>query len=554
MALARLSQSKYFPRFLSGAGEKFPPAEPSNAFAYLPLLKIAPLISIVMPVFNSRWLKEAAASVLGQSYRNFELILVDDASSLPMTLEALAALEPEPKIRIIRNPQNLGISGATNAGIAAALGEYVAFMDHDDLIHPDALACFARTLNDGCDDDVFYTNEMSINSAGVITGKILKGAPSMDLLLSCNAVNHFCIMKKESLLKIGLLNPEFDGAQDHDLMLRALEHGLKFRHIPCCLYAWRTHHLATSGGVRAHKLSSGEELPKAYRSGKKAIRAYLERNHIKAEVTDDAFFWYRVKYSLPPSRQEVAMIIPFRDQPDCLRRLMASLQKTACRDFRVFLVNNQSRLPETQELLSALERESEFKITVIDFDEPFNYSRLHNRIVAQVPNEILLFMNNDLEVTRGDWLEAMLEHIYRPGVGAVGCRLLRPTGEIQHAGMTFRPDIYFCAMNFGAEEGYFTRVQREVAGVTCACMLTRKSVFEKIGGFDEVHFPIGFSDADLCLKIRKAGYRIIYTPFAELIHHESLSRKTQWEGYEKQALFRRYIGATLLVDEHYRQG
>jgi GT2 family glycosyltransferase len=506
-----------------------------------------------MPVFNSRWLKEAADSVLNQTYKNYELILVDDASSLPDTLATLTALKSEPRIRIIRNPENLGISGATNAGIAAAGGEYVAFMDHDDLIHPDALAYFVRTLNDNRDADIFYTNEMVINSEGVIVGKILKCAPSMDLLLSCNAVNHFCVIKKESLLKIGLLNPEFDGAQDHDLMIRALENNLSFWHIPCFLYAWRAHHMATSGDVRAYKPASGEELPKAYRNGKKAIRAYLDRNKTRATVTDDVFFWYRVKYALPAEQQEVAVIIPFRDQPACLRRLLASLEKTAYKNFRLYLVNNQSALPETRELLRELGQESKFKITIIDINEPFNYSRIHNQVVGRIPNELLLFMNNDLEVIKGDWLEAMLEHIYRDNVGAVGCRLIRKNGEIQHAGMTFKPDIYFCAMNFSAEEGYFTRVQREVAGVTCACMLTRKSVFEKIGGFDEVHFPIGFSDADLCLKIRKAGYKIIYTPFAELYHHESLSRKTHAEGYEKYALFRRYLGKTLLVDEHYRQ-
>ncbi len=554
MALARLSQSRFIPRRFFGVAEKFPPASRSNSFSYLPLLKHTPLVSIIMPVFNSRWLKEAVNSVLAQSYKNFELVLVDDCSSLPAVLETLAGLKNEPKVRIIRNGTNAGISGATNVGIRASTGEYVAFMDHDDLLHPDALAYFVRTLNDGHDEDVFYSNEMIINSEGAIIGKMSKCAPSMDLLLSCNAVLHFCIMKRTSLLKIGLLNSEYDGAQDHDLMIRALENQLSFRHLPYFLYAWRAHHAATSGDVRAYKISSGNELPKAYRNGKKAIQAYLDRNQIRGAVTDDVFFWYRVQYELPAEKNEVAIVIPFRDQPDCLKRLLASMEKTSYKNFRLYLVNNQSALPATRELLHALGGSSKFKITIIDFDEPFNYSRIHNRVVAKIPNELLLFMNNDLEVKKGDWLEAMLEHIYRENVGAVGCRLIRKNGEIQHAGMTFKPDIYFCAMNFNTEEGYFTKVQREVSGVTCACMLIRKSVFEKIGGFDEIHFPIGFSDSDLCLKIRKHGYKIIYTPFAELFHHESLSRKVNEEGYEKYTLFRRYLGTTPLVDEHYKQG
>lgn len=554
MALARLAQGRLFPRRFIGPVEKFPPPSASNSFSYLPLLQHTPLVSIVMPVFNSRWLKEAVASVQAQTYQNYELILVDDCATMPATRAALAGLKTGPRLKIIRNAANLGISGATNVGLRASAGEYVAFMDHDDLLHPDALAYFARTLNDGHAEDVFYTNEAVINAAGAVIGQMRKGAPSLDLLLSCNAVLHFCVMKKSALMKIGLLNSEYDGAQDHDLMIRALENSLTFCHLPYCLYAWRAHQLATSGAVRAHKIAAGAELPKAYRSGKKAIQAYLDRNKIKAAVTDDVFFWYRVKYALPPQQEEVAMVIPFRDQPAGLRRLLASLEKTAYKNFSLYLVNNQSALPETRELLNATANSGKFKVKIIDFDEPFNYSRLHNQAVAQIPNELLLFMNNDLEVIKPDWLEAMLEHIYRANVGAVGCRLIRKNGEIQHAGMTFKPDIYFCAMNFNAEEGYYTKVQREVAGVTCACMLTRKSVFRKIGGFDEVHFPIGFSDADLCLKIRKHGYKIIYTPFAELYHHESLSRKTNEEGYEKYTLFRRYIGDTLLVDQHYRQG
>lgn len=554
MALGRLSQFKFIPSCFFRAGVKFPPPSSSNSFSYLRLLKRTPLVSIVMPVFNSRWLKEAVESVLAQTYQNYELILADDCSTLPATIAVLSRLKASPKIKLIRNSTNLGISGATNAGIKASAGEYVAFMDHDDLLHPDALAYFVRTLNDGHDENVFYTNEAIIDSKGVVIGKMLKCAPSIDLLLSCNAVLHFCIMKKESLLKIGLLNSEYDGAQDHDLMIRALENGLSFRHIPCFLYAWRAHQTAISGDVRAYKFSSGEELPKAYRNGKKAIQAYLDRKKIKADVTDDVFFWYRVKYKLPPQQEEAAIIIPFRDQPDCLKRLLTSLEKTAYKNFVLYLVNNGSRQPETHELLRQAISSGKFNAKLIDIDEPFNYSRIHNQVVRKIPNELLLFMNNDLEVIKPDWLEAMLEHIYRENVGAVGCRLIRKSGGIQHAGMTFKPDIYFCTMNFSNDEGYYTKVQREVSGATCACMLIRKSVFQQIGGFDEVHFPIGFSDADLCLKIIKHGYKIIYTPFAELYHHESFSRKTNEEGYEKYALFSRYIGDTLLVDRHYKQG
>lgn len=554
MALARLAQSGFMPRCFLGPSEKFPPALPSNSFSFLPLLKITPLISIIMPVYNSRWLKEAVDSVLAQTYQRYELILVDDCSTLPAVAETLSALGNALTVRIIRNEKNLGISGATNIGIQASKGDYIAFMDHDDLLHPDALACFARTLNDGHNEDVFFTNEAVINSKGVVIGKMAKCRPSMDLLLSCNTVLHFCIIRKAALLRIGLLKSEFDGAQDHDLVIRAMENGLAFHHLPYFLYAWRSHHQATSGAVRAFERSSGKEFPKAYRNGKKAVQAYLDRSAIRATVTDDAFPWYRVKYDLPAKQTRVAILIPFRDHPDCLKKMLASMEKTAYRNYVMYLVNNGSSLPETTALLDEIAARNRDNVRIIDFNEPFNYSRLHNQVIRQIDDELILFMNNDLEIIKADWLEAMLEHIYREKVGAVGCRLVRKNGGVQHAGMTFKPDIYYCAMNFSAEEGYYTKVQREVSGATCACMLIRKSVFQQAGGFDEVHFPIGFSDADLCLKIIKLGYKIIYTPFAELYHHESLSRKTHWEDYEKYTLFRRYIGDTPLVDKHYKFG
>lgn len=554
LVMGYLSQSRLFPRLFLRFAEKFPPRERSNSSAYLALLKRTPLVSIVMPVYNSRWLKEAADSVLAQSYRHFELILVDDCSTLPETIAVLEQLRNTPQVRIIQNSRNLGISGATNAGIRACAGEFVAFMDHDDLLHPDALACFARTLNGNCAGDVFFTNEVIINSEGTVIGKMRKCSPSLDLLLSCNAVLHFCIVRKDRLFAIGLLNSEYDGAQDHDLMIRAMEHNLSFIHLPFFLYAWRAHRQATSGAVRAFDRRTERELPRAYIAGKKAIQAYLKRHDIRGEVTDDAFFWYRVKYALPPVQSEVAVIIPFKDQPECLRRLMASMDKTSYRNLAIHLVNNRSELPETKKVVEEIVRAKKFKINVVEFNEPFNYSRLHNKVIAGIGNELILLMNNDLEVIEGNWLEAMLEHIYREKVGAVGCRLIRKNGMLQHAGMTFKPDIYYCAMNLSTDEGYFTKVQRDVAGITCACALLRKSVFQQAGGFDEVHFPIGFSDSDLCLRITRLGYKIIYTPFAVLYHHESVTRRVQAEHYEKYALFQRYIGDTPLVDSRYKRG
>ena len=531
---------------------KFPPKSRSNASAWLGLLKLRPTVSVIMPVFNSRWLAEAVDSVLKQSYGQFELILVDDCSTRQQTIEVLERVRRDERVRVISNSRNLGISGATNVGIEASQGEYIAFIDHDDLIHPDALALFVRTLNNGHDEDVFFTDEAVIRANSTVAGFIQKCPISLDLLLSCNAVSHFCIMKKSALLRIGLLKSEYDGAQDHDLAIRAMEHGLSFCHMPFQLYGWRAHTEATSGTIRSFDKKSDAPYPKAYLSGKKTIQAYLDRNGIRAFVTDDAFFWYRVKYALPERADEVAMIIPFRDKVAYLRRFLRSMKRTTYANVIIYLVNNQSKLPETIKYLDKLKEQKDPKLRFVDFDEPFNYSRLYNQVVAKVPNEILLFINNDMEVIQPDWLEAMLEHIYREKVAAVGCRLVRRNGAIQHASVIFRPNIYFCAMNLYHEDGYYSKVQRDVTGVTAACMMIRKSVFQQVGGFDEVQFPIGFSDADLCLKINLAGYKIIYTPFAKVRHQESASRKVHEEVYEKYALFSRYIGNTPMFDKRYK--
>ncbi|MBI2437202.1 MAG: glycosyltransferase family 2 protein [Lentisphaerae bacterium] len=504
-----------------------------------------------MPVYNSAWLREAVASVLTQSYNSFELVLVDDQSTNPQTLAALTEVAGKPQVKLIRNMHNLGVSGATNVGIAHSQGNYIAFMDHDDLLHPDTLATFVRAVNDGHDEDAFFTDEYVIDSKDFMIGQIRKYPITLDLLLSCNAVLHFVIIKRAALERLGALNSSYDGAQDHDLMLRALEHGLRFYHLPLLLYAWRVHQAATSNDIRSFDRRTPREWPKSYLNGKKAIQAYLDRHAIRATVTDDAFCWYRVKYALPEVHDEVAFIIPFKDQAGYLRRLLESLKKTTYAPTVIYLVDNRSEQAETRAYLTSLPISPTGRIRLLTFDEPFNYARLHNWAVRQIPNELLVFLNNDVEVQRGDWLEAMLEHIYREKVGAVGCRLIYPNGALQHGSMIFRPEVYHCAMNLYRDESYYTRVQRDVSGVTAACMVIRKSVFQAAGGFDEVRFPIAFNDADLCLKIIKAGYKIMYTPFAELVHHHSASRAKQEESYEKWALFSQYAGPSFLIDRYY---
>ena len=525
------------------------PTGPSNSAAYLPRLKNRPLISIVMPVRDSAWLDATLRSVLAQSYSRFELILVDDASRRASTLKALELAARDARARVIRNETAQGISRATNAGIAAATGEFVGFMDHDDLLHPDALAVFLRTLDAGVDADVFYSDELRMNASGFVTARVRKCSISGDLLRSCNAVLHFCLIRRTLLEKLGRLDPEYDGAQDHDLMLRAFDAGARFCHMPFFLYAWRIHGKSFSSDTRAGGRAPAR-LPAAYVAGKKAVAASLAKLGIKAAVTDDGYPWYRVRRELPPDPGEAAIIVPFKDRADLLRRLVETIALTAYPRYSLWLVDNRSELPETKAYLQTLRDRK--NIRIVEFDEPFNYSRLHNAMVESIPNEILVFMNSDIEILEPHWLEAMLEHIHRPGVGAVGARLLTRRGYLQHGGMAFTPTAARCAFNLDMDDEFYTRVQREVSGVSAACMMIRRSVFRAVGGFDEVQFPIGFSDADLCLRLRRAGHSIIYTPFAVLGHNESASRKTNDESYEKYALCERHAGDSAMRDRNYK--
>ncbi len=525
------------------------PTGPSNSAAYLGRLKSRPLISIVMPVRDSAWLDAALRSVFAQSYSRFELILVDDASSRASTLKALEFAAQDSRARVIRNAAAQGISRATNAGIAAASGEFVGFMDHDDLLHPDALAIFVRTLDAGAEADVFYSDELRINASGFATARVRKCSISGDLLRSCNAVLHFCLIRRGLLEKLGRLDPGFDGAQDHDLMLRAFDAGARFRHMPFFLYAWRIHGSSFSSDTRAGARAP-ERLPAAYVAGKKAVAASLARAGIRARVTDDGYPWYRVRHETPADPGEAAIIVPFKDRADLLQRLLETIRITAYPRYSLWLVDNRSELPETKAYLQTLRGRDNIRIT--EFDEPFNYSRLHNVMVEKIPNEILVFMNNDIEILDPHWLEAMIEHIHRPGVGAVGARLLSRRGYLKHGGMAFTTTVAGCAFNLDMDDEFYTRVQREVSGVSAACMMIRRSVFRAVGGFDEVQFPIGFSDADLCLRLRRAGHRIVYTPFAVLGHYESASRKTHEESYEKFALYERHAGDSQMRDPNYK--
>ena len=477
-----------------------------------------PLVSIVMPTYNSReeWLKDAVDSLLVQPYDNWELIVTDDHSPDPDTRQALGTLaDLDRRITVIMNDQNRGIGGNTNVGIECARGELLTFLDHDDLLSPWSLYEVVKTYREK-KFDVAYSDEDKLSEDGVFEDAFFKPDYSPDYILSCNYFNHLTVYRRAVLDRIGLLRSEYDGAQDYDLVLRALEVSHTVVHIPDILYHWRKVSGSTAAGFGAKSY--------AHEAGREAVAAALARRGERAEVLDVGYAGhYRVRREL--SRHPlVSIIIPIRDKVDILRVCLENLRKSSYTDTEIIIVDNGSTEPETLVYLSGLT-----DCRVLRYDIPFNFSRLNNLAARESAGEVLLFLNNDIEAITTDWMEEMLQHALRPEIGAVGAKLLYPDERIQHAGIVLgiggvagHAHKYFHRLS----EGYFSMLAdiRNFSAVTGACMMVRKDVFEQVGGFDETNLAVAFNDVDLCLKIGAAGYRCVVTPFAELYHHESISR------------------------------
>ena len=483
-----------------------------------------PLISLVMPVFNvdPEWLQAAIKSVVNQLYENWELCIVDDASSREETIDFLKTVR-HPRIRIRYLDNNRNISGATNEAIRFANGEYLAFMDNDDELTADALYEMVKAINE-TDADLIYSDEDFIDLDGNYIEPHFKPDFSPDLLLSHNYITHFVVIRKELLDAVGLLDSRYDGAQDHELLLRLTEKAAQIYHIQKVLYHWRRSETSTS--------FSSDAKPGALISARMALQNTLDRRGIDAEVVDEKEpFFFRVKRRIKDTPL-VSIVIPFRDKPELLRTCINSiLDHSTWENFEIIAVSNNSRSSETFSLIHQLEEKSPH-FHCVEFNEEFNFSRVVNYGVSQSRGEYLIILNNDIEVISWDWIEAMLEHAQRDEVGAVGAKLLYPNNSIQHAGIVIGVggsaghSHKLCPIN---APGYFNRLHtiHNVSAVTGACLMISRSKFDAIKGFDETNFKIAYNDVDFCLRLREQGLLNIFTPYAELYHHESISR-----GYE----------------------
>jgi GT2 family glycosyltransferase len=496
-------------------------------------------ISVVVPAYRTPelFLRQMLDSLRDQSYGSWELCI---ANGSPEDKEMEGVLEEyakkDSRIRFTNLEENLGIAENTNAAFSMATGDFVGLLDHDDLLAPNALFEIASALEADDRTDVVYTDEDKVTTElDEHFQPHFKPDFNLDLLRSNNYICHFFVVRKTLVEQVGGFRREFDGAQDYDFIFRCVEKAEKVAHVPEILYHWRTHKASTADNP-ASKMY-------AFEAGKRAIEAHLERMGVEGRVshTKDLGF-YRVEY--PVSKEPmVSVIIPNKDERDTLKQCLDSVRElTTYPNYEIIVVENNSTTTEIFEFYKEIEKQE--RIRVITWEEEFNYSAINNYAASEARGEYLLFLNNDITVINPRWIEEMLGHCQRKEVGAVGAKLYYPDDTIQHAG---------CVIGMGGIAGHMfvnmsrsrtgylhkASIQQDVSAVTAACMLMRREVFAQVGGFTEA-LKVAFNDVDLCLKIREAGYLIVYDPYAELYHYESKSRGIE-DNKEKVRRFQKEI-------------
>ncbi|MCD4652687.1 glycosyltransferase family 2 protein, partial [bacterium] len=482
--------------------------------------------SILVPVYNTdnTVLRAMLDSVLAQTYPYWQLCLVDDSSPENSPREIIAEyaqVDPE-RIHYTFATENKGIAVATRKAADIATGEFVCLLDHDDLLDPDALMEIARQLDVTPDADYIYSDENKISNDGTeYSQPYYKPDFDPDLLLCNNYLNHFSVIRKTLFDKIGGYREGFDGSQDYDLYLRVTENAREIAHVAKILYHWRMVPESTAVDPAA---KGGLYRDSSFR----VLESAIERRNLNAVVEKGLSpGTYRVRYHVEPEHR-VSIIIPTRNAVELVEHCVSTIEKyTLYPDYEIIVVDNGSDDRLTLEYLDQKTKESK-RFKCLKFDRRFNFSEINNYAVKNTDAPYLLFLNNDIEITDDGWLTAMLEHAQRSEIGAVGAKLLYPDGRIQHAGVIlgqggiaghpFKEMPEYNGVYFG-----HSNLVKNYSAVTAACLLTRRDVFQEAGGFNE-ELAVSFGDIDFCMEIRRLGYRIVYTPYARIIHHESVSR------------------------------
>lgn len=487
-----------------------------------------PKISIVIPLYKTpeNYLNELVESIKNQTYSNWELCLSDGSGENSPLLSVLRQHEEQDKrIKVVYNKTALQISENTNAALDISTGDFIAFADHDDLLAPNALFECVKALNEDPSVEIIYTDEDKIDMKGKEHFMPhFKSDFNIDMLRCNNYICHLFVVKRNVYECAGQLNSEFDGAQDYDFVLRCVETGAKIKHIPKILYHWRAHKDSTA--------ENPESKNYAFIAGKRAVQAHYDRIGIKAIVEEtEQKGIYRSKYVLD-EEPLISIIIANKDHSDDLDKCISALEKKSTyKNYEIIVVENNSTEEKTFAYYRELEEKYPRAKVVFWEGKGFNYPAINNYGVTFANGDYVLFLNNDTEIVNEDCLFELMGYCMRDDVGAVGARMYYEDGTIQHAGVIIGLGgiAGHAFVGAGRESwGYFGRIclAQNYSAVTAACLLMKKSVFEEVGGFDE-GYAVAFNDVDLCLKVRRAGYLIVYNPYAELNHYESKSR-----GYE----------------------
>ena len=525
-------------------------------------MKKPPVISVVMPVHNTKaeWLREAIDSVRGQIYPHWQLCIADDASTAPHVrdiLEHYRALDS--RIQIIYRPEGGHISAASNSALGLAAGDFVALLDHDDVLSEHALYHVTAALLKDPDAMILYSDEDKLAEDGSRTEPHFKSDWNPDLFFSQNYICHLCVIRRSILEKIGGFRLGVEGSQDHDLLLRCLPNvrDSQILHIPRILYHWRIHPQSTAKSSGGKSYTTDAAL--------KALEDHLARHAPQAKVEEGLVAnTYRVRWPIPAPEPLVSLLIPTRDRRELIETAISSIrEKSDYRNFEILILDNGSTDPDTLEYFARIPREDS-RVRVVPYHHPFNYSAINNYGASQARGEVIGLINNDIEVISPGWLSEMVSHALRPEIGCVGAKLYYSNHTYQHCGVILglggvagHSHKYFPPTH----PGYFNRLLliQNLSAVTAACLVLRKCVFEEVGGLDEKNLTVAFNDVDFCLKVREAGYRNLWTPYAELFHHESVSRGHE-DSPEKVKRFQSEIhhmkekwGDKLLWDPYYNE-
>ncbi|MDM8564352.1 glycosyltransferase [Candidatus Halobeggiatoa sp. HSG11] len=486
-----------------------------------------PLISIVMPTYNTseKCLREAIESVQQQIYPHWELCIADDASTdsqIKTILEEYATKDQRIKLKL--REENGHISAASNTALEQVTGDFITFLDHDDVLTKHALFWVVQAIIDNPQAKLLYSDEDKLNELGERCDPYFKPDWNPDLFLSHNYITHLLVYSADLVKQVNGFREGFEGAQDYDLALRIIEQisSEQIYHIPRILYHWR----AASGSTALH----GSEKPYTIIAAETAVSEYLTRQNIAADVTESTLLLgaIRVKYQLPEKLPLVSIIIPTYNGIDLLQRCIDGLlHNTDYQNIEILIINNNSDDPATLAYMQQLQTDGQARI--LDYTQPFNYPALNNFAVEHAKGELICLLNNDIEIISADWLTEMVSHAIRPEIGAVGAKLWYPDNRLQHGGIiTGLGGIAGHSHKYLAKEhvGYFGRIAltQNLSAVTAACLVMRKETYLHVNGLDAENLAVAFNDVDFCLRIKESGLRILWTPYAELYHHESASR------------------------------